>query len=229
MQLCIVGVWFSFSTCFKLNQMTTLKTDSKASKSTNRQNVLQQRPLQVISIRVYSISVYSRNNTVLATLCLCCWVVNIFETPRILCKKKTINKQKQESNQLLFLTWLQELTDLTDISVICVCTLQLAHYNSATTHLACLKMVAVNFEINHSLINLLGVAERSGQDRVLPSLDLCILLAAPSSQPYSEENCLRPKWPQPLRTSQVEMSHSCCENLMWAHCSRLFDFLPSFH
>jgi len=35
-----------------------------------------------------------------------------------------------------------------------------------------------------------GVAEGSGEDGVLPGVDFCFLLAAPSSQPYSEENSL---------------------------------------
>lgn len=35
--------------------------------------------------------------------------------------------------------------------------------------------------------------EGSGQDGVLPGVDFCSVLAAPSSQPHSQENNLRPK------------------------------------
>lgn len=52
-------------------------------------------------------------------------------------------------------------------------------------------------------IFLVHIEEGSSEDGVLPGVDFRSLLAAPSSQPYSEENNLWPKWPQPLWTAQV--------------------------
>lgn len=44
-----------------------------------------------------------------------------------------------------------------------------------------------------SIFVFVCAAEGSGQDGVLPGVDFRSVLAAPSSQPYSEENNLRPK------------------------------------
>lgn len=65
-------------------------------------------------------------------------------------------------------------------------------------------------------------AEGSSEDSVLPGVNFCLLLAAPSSQPHSEENNLRPEWPQPLWTAQVG-THT---RLHWKrHENLLFSFL----
>lgn len=64
-----------------------------------------------------------------------------------------------------------------------------------------ISTVTVRLGKMEELLGLLGAsifvfvcaAEGSGEDGVLPGVDFCSLLAAPSSQPYSEENNLRPE------------------------------------
>lgn len=80
-------------------------------------------------------------------------------------------------------------------------------------------------EIKRPIFVFVCAAEGSGQDSVLPGVDLCSLLAALTSQPYSEENNLWRKWPQPLWTAQVgtqiqySRQHKCSLQFQATHCS----------
>lgn len=70
-----------------------------------------------------------------------------------------------------------------------------------------------------SIFVFVCAAEGSGQDRVLLGVDFCSVLATPSSQPHSEENNLRPKWPQPLWTAQVGTAIHSANTARHTHCS----------
>lgn len=63
-------------------------------------------------------------------------------------------------------------------------------------------------------------AEGSSQDGLLPGVHFRSLLAAASSQSYSEENNLRWKWPPPLRTAQVGVQPIvfCCVASCRVYC-----------